>query len=146
MTISTRVVHSASCVHTSSCKGHARIHKDVMAKSPSACFLAQPSVQESSKDGSSSRHLVSPYLYHLRALSITACRLRAIHDVCQSWLSQTLDRQSGRLGTYACLNKLRCRRNRMAGFGPGYSMYDACYYCRLAPMVYSMSSGSMSRC
>jgi hypothetical protein len=60
MTISSRVAQNASCVHVSSCKGHARIHKDVMPESPSACFLAQPSVQESSKDGSSSRHLVSP--------------------------------------------------------------------------------------
>jgi hypothetical protein len=60
MTISTRVAQNASRVHISSCKGHARIHKDVMSKPASACFLAQPSVQESSKDGSSSRHPVSP--------------------------------------------------------------------------------------
>jgi hypothetical protein len=60
MTSSTRVAQNASCVHISSCKGHARMHKDVMPNSPSACFLAQPSVRESSKDGSSSRHLVSP--------------------------------------------------------------------------------------
>jgi hypothetical protein len=70
-------------------------------------------------------------------------RLRAIHDVCQSWYSPPLTGENGRLGAYTNLNKLRSPRNWVAGLGPGYSMYNTCYYRGHAPMVHTMSSGTL---